>query len=53
MWPLTFVSCSATWIAVCVWRVIGPVLILDVPFAKAMKIISCKKTNLFRKHLKN
>lgn len=46
MAELTFVSSSATWIAVCVWRVTGPVRILDVPFAKAMKIISCKKIHV-------
>lgn len=42
---LTFVSCSATWIAVCVCRVMGPVRILDVPFARAMKIISWRENH--------
>lgn len=27
--------------AVCVWRVTGPVFILETPWARAMKMISC------------
>lgn len=44
-WPecdvcLTWVSCSAMWIAVCVCSVTAPVRIRDVPFANAIKMMS-------------
>lgn len=41
--PLTSVSCSAMWMAVCVCSVTAPVLILDVPFANAMKMMSWRR----------
>lgn len=49
--PLTSVSCSAMWMAVCVCSVTAPVLILDVPFANAMKMMSWRRIQPVSKHV--
>jgi hypothetical protein len=50
---LTFASCSAKCIAVCVWSVTDPVFILEIPLASAMKIISYQKRTKKKENLKN
>lgn len=43
---ITFVINSATCIAVLVWSVMGPVRIMDLPFAKAMNSITLENREI-------